>query len=124
MIAPPDDEEILEPAGDEQLVVLQEAQVTRAQERSLSAVGQASAERPPGLFRTAPIARRDTRAGNPNLSDAIWRTDAARLGFDDEDFEPGGRLAAAHDGDSGRVVRGRIVGTMLLNTIFAQHQYR
>ena len=40
VIQPADDDQILEPAGDEQFAVLEEAQVAGAQERPLARVGQ------------------------------------------------------------------------------------
>ena len=51
MVQPADDDQVFQPAGDEQLAVLHEAQVAGAQERALAGVLQIGAERPLGFFR-------------------------------------------------------------------------
>ena len=50
---------------------LHEAQVARAQKRSLASVRQMGVERLFGLFRPLPVALRDAGAADPNFADLI-----------------------------------------------------
>src|SRR5262249_49318788 len=67
----PDDDQVLQAAGDEQLAVAQEPEVARAEERLSAAAGQGRAEgllRPPGI---PPVAPGDAPPAHPDLADAV-----------------------------------------------------
>ena len=72
-VAAPDDDQVLEPAGDEQLAVAEDAQVAGPEERPRAGVGRAGAERPLGLLGPPPVAPGDARARDPDLADCVRR---------------------------------------------------
>src|SRR5262245_45790958 len=68
VVAPADDDQVLQPPRDEQFVVESEAKVARPQERS-APVREERLKRLLGLFGPAPVARRDAASGEPDLAD-------------------------------------------------------
>ena len=69
-----DDDQVLEPAGDEQLAVVEEAQIAGAEKWPLvAAVVQMAAENLLRLFRTIPITLRDAGPLDPDLADLAFR---------------------------------------------------
>ena len=105
-VAAPDDDQVLEPAGDEQLAVVEEAEVAGAQERPLAGVGQGAAERPLGRLGAVPVALRDARAGDPDLADPVGGASGPGLGVDDRDHLVVGDPAGADQRPRPRVVGG------------------
>ncbi len=65
-VAAPQDDQVLDAAGDEQLAAMEEAEVAGAQERPLAG-RQPAAERRRGLLGTVPVAARYAGAGDPDL---------------------------------------------------------
>ena len=109
-VAAPDDHQVLEPAGDEQLAVRQEAQVAGAEEGPLAGVGQDGAERLRSLLGPVPVAVRDARAGDPDLADPVGAgIGVRRLGIDDRDHlvvgDPAGADQARASASSAVVTR-------------------
>ena len=82
-----DDDQVLEPAGDEQLAVAHEAQVAGAQEGPLAGVRQVgrgrSASRGLGLL---PVALGHAGAADPDLADRLRRAECHGLGVGDDDL--------------------------------------
>src|SRR5947207_1431782 len=74
VVASADDDQVLEPAGDEQLVLDHEPEVSGPQEGSLASIRQTRAEDRLGLGGPTPVAARDTRPGDPDLADLARRT--------------------------------------------------
>jgi hypothetical protein len=109
VVAPADDDRVLAAAGDEQLALAPEAEVTGAQERALAG-GQPRPERLPGVVRPLPVALRDVRPGDPDLADAAVGQCGVgpRIDHDDLAARPG---AAARD-QLGRALRGRHGGAL------------
>src|SRR5262249_24830393 len=66
VIAPADDDQVLEAAGDEELAGVQEPEIAGAQE-TLRPAGKAGAERALRQLRLVPVAAGDARAGHPDL---------------------------------------------------------
>src|SRR6478672_7051852 len=89
VVAPIHDQEILDAADDEQLVVKEESRVPGAQPRPLGYArrrsDKPSTERTFGLVRFPPIAHRDVVAVHPDLTDGSRRTLDTRLGINDAD---------------------------------------
>src|SRR6185437_12814920 len=75
VIAPVDDQEILDPTDDEQFAVVNKAQITGTQPGTLGGarrrVGKFGAERVFGLLRFAPVTGRDVLAVNPDFTDGF-----------------------------------------------------
>ena len=66
-----DDDRVLEPAGDEQLTVQEEAEISRSQIAAGFLAGDPGAEDLLRLVGAAPVARGDARPGNPDLAHAV-----------------------------------------------------
>ena len=71
-VAAAEDDQVLDPAGDVELAVVQEAEVAGPQERAV-AVGGAGAERLLGIVGPLPVALGDARAADPDLARPIGR---------------------------------------------------
>lgn len=106
-IPTPQDDQVLEPARDEELAVAQEAEVPGPEERTPVVTGQARAHGLAGLLRTPPVALRDARPRDPDLADAALGAGALRHGIDDRDEMALGGTATA-DERRGRSGGGRI----------------
>ena len=85
MIDAPDDDEILEAPAEEQLLVLEEAQIAGAQERPVAGVRQPGAESRVGVGRPIPIAGGDPWTANPDLPHLTRPARGQGLGVDDDD---------------------------------------
>src|SRR5262245_3160636 len=83
VVAAADDNDVLDPPGDEQLAVLDEAEVARAQIRPLAAVGQRGAEGAFGLVGPSPVACGDRRPLHPDLADDAIRQAPPHFRLDD-----------------------------------------
>ncbi len=95
VVAAAKDEQVLETAGDEELVPAQEAQVPGAKEGPV-AVGRPRIEGTRRLFRTLPVALRHAGATHPDFTHLARLARAQRLGLDDEDLLALHRLSAPH----------------------------
>ena len=89
-----EDDQVLEPAGDEELAILEEAQVARPEERTFAVRGASRGGVPPSP-RSPPVAECDARTRDPDLADAILGARDAGRGIDDDDAMAGGDLTAA-----------------------------
>ncbi len=95
VVAPAQDDQVLETAGDEKLPVPHESEIPGAQERPAAIVQQGS-ERLAGLRGPVPVARGHGWPGDPDLPDLFAGTGAARLRIDDAELVSHGESAAAH----------------------------
>ena len=86
------DDEILQPTCDEQVAVALRPEVARAQIHRLGA-DAARAEGSGGFLRSAPIALRDARTGDPDLADRVVGHLLERIGIDDAHVVLACRLA-------------------------------
>lgn len=82
MIGAANDDQILQPSGDEELPVMKKSKIAGAKERPLAG-SQVRAESFLRFFRLAPIAFCDTGTGNPNFTDAVGGARRKSLGVDD-----------------------------------------
>ncbi len=96
VVAAAEDDQVLEPAGDEQLAAAQKAEIPGAQERTLAAIRQPGREIAPRAFGVAPVAEGHARPRHPDLPHLARRQLDRRLGVDDRDPLPSPRPAAAH----------------------------
>jgi hypothetical protein len=96
VVAAPDDDQVLEAAGDEQLAAAQEAEIAGAQEGTLPGAVEEGLERARALLRLVPVALGDARPRQPDLAEAIGRRGGARLGIGDDHPMAGHHGAAAH----------------------------
>ena len=94
VVAGADDDHILEPAGDEQLAVAEEAEVAAAQKFSIAAC-DAGAEHLLGFLGPVPISLGDRRALDEDLADFILIAFGGGFGADDDDGVAGHGRAAA-----------------------------
>src|ERR1700733_14950248 len=92
-----DDDEILEPARDEQLAFHLEAQVTGTQERSAAGVGEERRECLLRFGRPAPVALGDAPAGEPTLPHPVGRTWPPGHRIRDDDLVAALCAAAAYE---------------------------
>ena len=87
MVAPIDDQEILDAADDEQLAVGDEAEIAGSQPRTFGCACRRSdkrrAERLLGLFGFPPVAGSDVVAVHPDLTGRSLRTLGPGVGIDD-----------------------------------------
>ncbi len=95
-IAPAQDDQILQPAGDEQFPLEQETEVAGAQERPLGAAVRPGLELLPRELRLPPVPARHAGAGHPDLSDLPLGDDAGRLRIDDQHLLTHPGRAATH----------------------------
>src|SRR5262245_49367466 len=84
VVAPADDDQVLAAAGDEERVVLDEAEVARTQERSDPIRHQRGVDSLDGLSGAAPVPLGDAGAGDPDLADDGGRAGPATVGVDDQ----------------------------------------
>ena len=127
VVAAADDDEVLQPAADEELAAVHEAEVARAQithrrappPAPAAAPGAAPrsasrASRPPksaSVLRHVPVAFRAARRAHPHLADAVVREPLGALGRDDRDVDAArGRVAAADHARDGRALARRALG--------------
>ena len=89
VVTPGDDDQILASAGDEKLPALQEAEVTGAQVPRAVAVGQGCVEHRLGRRRRSPVAGRDARPVQPDLSDHTVVDDRVAVRVHHDDLVPG-----------------------------------
>ena len=109
MIEPADDDEVVDPAGDVELLLVHEAEIAGAQEGTVVDIAQSRMERRCGLFGSAPVALADGFAGDPDLADAVGRRARAGLGLDDGHAQRAdGRAAADEAAGAGRIVGQRL----------------
>ncbi|CAM3196892.1 Uncharacterised protein [Burkholderia gladioli] len=105
-VAPADDDQVLDAPADEQLAVVQEAEIAGAHVGGAARVAfQARAECFRAGFRLAPVAGRDVLAGHPDLADAALGQLDAALGINDAQLARD-RRAGGHQ----RLVRLVLVG--------------
>ena len=97
-----DDDQVLDPARDEQLAVAEEPEVAGAEERAAVVPGQAGAADVAGLLGAVPVALRDARPRDPDLAHAVVGARAAGAGVDDRDDLALGGAAAADQPRGGR----------------------
>src|SRR5690242_19270723 len=81
---PPDDQHILESAGDDQLTLNQRPEVAGTEERTI-AIGEICAEGFRALFGASPIAACDAGRLHPDLADLALFARSRRLGIYDRD---------------------------------------
>ena len=131
VVAAADDDEVLQPAADEELAAVHEAEVARAQITHRRAAAAASARgrarrraevgvaREPaaevglGLLGHVPVAFRAARRAHPHLADAVVREPLGALGRDDRDVDAArGRVAAADHARDGRALARRALGPL------------
>ena len=86
----------LRPAADEELALIQEAEIARPQIGVLVIAGDAGAEGLRGDIRAVPVAASLGRAVQPDLADPPLAQRLPGFGIDDPDDVPGNGLAAAH----------------------------
>ncbi len=92
-VAPPEDDEVLDPAGDEQLTAVEETQVAGAQVRP-RAGGGPGLEGGGRLLRPAPVAAGDAGPGDPDLAHPARAQAPAVGGIDDRHLPRPGAAAA------------------------------
>src|SRR5687768_11871023 len=92
-IAAVDDQQILEAARDEQLVLMQQPEITGAQKGPLGT--EVGVEGFAGLVSAVPIAGGDALAADPDLADSVLRQLLAPMRVDDANVETTGRRSAA-----------------------------
>ena len=68
MVQPSNNDQVFKAARDEQLAALNETQVARSQKRSIRRIPRTGLEDPAALFIAAPVAARDARPRNPDLT--------------------------------------------------------
>ena len=100
MVAPAHDDQVLGPAGHEELAVQEEPEIAGPRERARARVGQRGVERLARLLRAVPVAVRTVRPGEPDLPLPAIGKLAPRLRIDDADplsrpGPPRGHQAAA-----------------------------
>src|SRR5918997_1918750 len=69
VIPPAQDDQVLEPSSNEELAIVQKAQVTGAQKWTFVRVSEPSAEGSSGFVWAVPVALGDAWSSNPNLTD-------------------------------------------------------
>src|SRR5262245_18782699 len=79
------DDEILQATRDEELAVVEEAEITGAQKGPFPRVAQLGLECGRRLIRPVPIPRSHARAGYPDLSDRVGWARRTRVGIHDDD---------------------------------------
>src|SRR5713226_7556952 len=87
IIAAADNNKILQAAGNKQMSILNETQVTRAHKRAFARIGQARIECGLGTLWIIPVAVRGTFSLNPNLTDVVRRTKQPRLRINDDHLQ-------------------------------------
>src|SRR5580698_5384834 len=95
VIAPANDDQILDAAGDEDLAVSQEPEIAGSQEGSVAALCQPPVER---VFRevgTPPVAGSHRRSRDPDFADLVRWTHAPCVRADDQDASVADGRAAA-----------------------------
>src|SRR5579862_4206062 len=113
VIAPANDDQILDAAGDEELAVSQEPEIAGSQEWSVATLCQSPVER---IFREVgppPVAGSHRRSRDPDFADLVRRTYVPCVRADDQDASvPDGRAAA--DKMPSGAVGGALADAMLL----------
>ena len=105
VVAAADDHQILQPAGDEQLAVVREAQVTGTQERAFARVLQARAERLRRFVGSLPISLRDAWSRHPDLPDLADRHAGQPVRVSNDNLLVGHRLSATDKGTGPALAR-------------------
>jgi|GEM_PF-6800528 len=95
VVAPADDDQVLQSSGDEQLAIVDEAEVAGAQEGACAFRG-ARVEAVGAVLRLAPVAPADAAAAHPDLADLARRAFAPGLRVDDAHLHAVDGAAAAH----------------------------
>src|SRR5579864_1518728 len=93
VIAAVEDDQVLQTAGDEQLAVVEEAQIAGAQEGALLGVlniGNMGAEGALSVGGLVPISEGDVGAGNPDFTDVAGRAFCRSVKIDDGNLLAGG----------------------------------
>jgi hypothetical protein len=89
---------IFEPAGDEELTVVQKSEVTGAQKGTFSGIGQMGFKGVVSGLWGIPIAPRHAAPGEPYFTDPVRSTFGAGIGIDDEKVLIVQTLATPHQG--------------------------
>ena len=105
VVPPVEDDQVLEPSGDEELAVADESQIAGAQKRAFAGARQSRREVARRRFRGAPVAGRHVLAGHPDLPHRAQAAGRQRLRVHDQD-------AAVHPGPAApdQVARGAVRG--------------
>src|SRR5262249_55010773 len=104
MVPPPDDDQFLDPPGDEELASVQEAEVTGPQVNCIhSRVIGPGPEGLPGRAGLVPVTRGDARPRDPDLTDPAGSAGDPGLGIDDQEPDGLQRYPAADEGPGGGV---------------------
>ncbi len=106
MVPAVDDQHVLQPAGDEQLAVVREAEVTGTQERAFAGVVQARAERLLRFVGPSPVSLRDAWPRYPDLTDLAGRHAGQPARIGDDRLLVGHGLSATDQGAGPVVVGG------------------
>ncbi len=120
VVAPAQDDDVLDAPGDVELAPVDESQVARAQEGALAAVGQGGAEGRARRFLVMPIAEGHSRALDPELAHFTRRDAQPCRRVHQLDSRLGHQRAAANHVDRARAARGREGDTMALQLVAAQ----
>src|SRR5687767_11119861 len=82
-----DDDQVLEPACDEEFAILLKTEIAGAQKgKTLTRGGKVRPKSLLGLLGLIPIASGDARPGNPNFANLAGRALTSRFGIDDRDL--------------------------------------
>jgi len=95
-VAPVDDDELLEPAGDEELAAAEEPEVSGPEVGPAVSTRNAGTKRLRGRLGAAPVPLGDARSTQPDLSDDTVGDGGGRLGIDHRDAHPEAGNAGAH----------------------------
>src|SRR5208282_5722357 len=95
-VAPVDDDQILQTAGDEELAVAQESEVSGAKKRPFAGVREVRVEGARGFLGPVPVALSHGRAGDPNLADLVGRAGEHRFRMGDNNLRIGHRAPTAN----------------------------
>ena len=105
-----DDDDVLGPAGQEELAAAHEPEVAGAEVGHLGVASQAGAEGPLALARLAPVAPPDAGAGHPDLADPAVLAHLAGLLVNHLDHVAGQLAPAAHQRDRRGLGAGIVLG--------------
>ena len=98
VVAAANDDEVFDPAGDVELVVVDEAEVAGAQVGAVAGVVEVGLEGGGGFTRPGPVALGDVGAADPDFADFVRGAEGAGVGMDDgQGFVEEG-LAATDEG--------------------------
>ena len=99
IVATGDDDLLFQPSRNEQLVLIDEAQVARSEKTSQGSVSRIDLERRLGELLLPPVVVRDRWAPHPDFTDTTVLQGRSRDGIDDSQIAVTHRPAAADQGD-------------------------